>query len=66
MRGKTTSVTSLWAESCGEGKGQEEKGKKERNRGKEKESQTGTDSELIQEPGIVFCIDFPNSNTSAN
>ena len=34
MRGKTTSVTSLWAESCGEGKGQEEKGKKERNRGK--------------------------------
>ena len=36
MRGKTTSVTSLRAESCGEGKGQEEKGKKERNRGKEK------------------------------
>lgn len=66
MRGKTTSITSLWAESWEEGKGQEEKGEKERKQGKRKRGQTETDSELIREPGIVFCIDFLNSSTLAN
>ena len=36
MRGKTTSITSLWAESWEEGKGQEEKGEKREKTGKEK------------------------------